>query len=41
MVHVDGGEDDGGGNDIGYSWLQNKDEVEITISMKGRAVGGG
>jgi hypothetical protein len=39
-VHVDGGEDDGGGNGIGYPWLQNEDEVEITISMKGRAVGG-
>ena len=39
-VHVDGGEDDGGGNGVGYSWLQNEDEVEITISMKGRAVGG-
>jgi hypothetical protein len=38
-VHVDGGEDDGRGNGIGYSWLQNKDEVKITISMKGRAVG--
>ena len=39
-VHVDGGEDNGGGNGVGYSWLQNEDEVEITISMKGRAVGG-
>jgi hypothetical protein len=39
-VHIDGGEDDGGGNGVGYSWLQNKDEIEITISMKGRAVGG-